>query len=169
MCLPEHMLCTARPLLAGAHAVVGGARVIGQVGAAFEVVLAEAGALEPAAHHLHMGRLAVVRGAGDGNLLIGHRMALGGTGLDQRQHLHGLDGRARIDDPVRLAPALHEAPRGIDQRGIDQMPAFDRRAARAFDHQRPSPFRLHPRLDRASPLAGARPYHAGVSPRAYPS
>ena len=130
------------PAVAGAHARLGRGRVIGQVRAAFEVVLAEPGARQPAAHHREMGRLAVVRRAGERDLLVRHRIALGGAALDQRQDLDRLDGRARIDHRIGVAPAPHEAAGRVDHRRVHQMPALDRRAAGAFDHQRPSPLRL---------------------------
>ena len=114
------------PAVAGAHAGMGGRRVVGQVGAAFEVVLAKPGAREPAAHDLHMGRLTVVRRAGKRDLLVGHRMTLGSAGFDQRQNLNRLDRRARIDDRLGLAPALHEPSGRVDHRDIHQVPALDR-------------------------------------------
>ena len=76
------------PALAGAHAGVRGGRVIGQVRAAFEVVLAEPRAREPLAHDRDMLGLPVVRGAGKRDLLVAHRIALGGAAFEQRQDLH---------------------------------------------------------------------------------
>ena len=128
-----------------------------ECGAAFEVVLTEIGALEPAAHDLHMGGLPVVRGAGERDLLLAHCVTLGGASLEQRQNLNRLDRRARVDDRLSVAPALHEAARRVDHRRIHQVPALDRRAARALDHQRPLRMRHHRQSDPPSSHAGLKP------------
>jgi hypothetical protein len=53
--------------------------------------------------HLDVARLAVVRRAGDRQLLVVEAEPVGGAALDQRDRLQHLDRRARKDRPIDVA------------------------------------------------------------------
>ena len=77
-----------------------------------------------------------MRGAGQRQLLGAEAVAVGGAGFDQRQRLHRLDRRARIDRPLDVAQRQHRAAVGVDHRDRAAMPAFDQRAAQDLDQNR---------------------------------
>jgi hypothetical protein len=73
------------------------------MGAAFEVVLVKTGLAENGPCDTHMSLLAAVRGTGERHLLIIEAIFIRSAGLDQRQSLEGLDGRAREYRRVDIA------------------------------------------------------------------
>ena len=111
-------------------------RAQGRVGAAFEIGFAEPHAPEPGGDRLDMGALAIVGSAGERDLGPAHRESIGGTGLDERQRLQRLDGRARIDRPRDVAPSRHDPPVGTHDRGGTAMAALDHVAAGELDEDR---------------------------------
>jgi len=109
--------------------------VIGQVGPAFEVGDREPDPGEPGMQGRDMPRLAVMGGAGQGDLGIAEAEGRGGAGLDQAEGQQGLDGRAAVDRLLDIPPMAHDSALGVGDGGGAGMPAFHQVAAGDFDHE----------------------------------
>ena len=81
-------------------------------------------------------RLAVVRGAGDRELLVVEAEPVGGAALDQRHRLQHLDGRARKDRPLDVAERRPAAPSASTHRDRAAMRRLARAAAHRLDEDR---------------------------------
>ena len=103
------------------------------VRAALERVLVEPGFREHARDHRRVCRLAVVRRACDGQLLVGETERVGGAALDQRQGLQDLDRRAREDRELDVADRDDHRAVGVDDRDRPTMRRFALAAADRFD------------------------------------
>src|ERR1700761_3670341 len=88
--------------------IMGGGRIGRQMRAAFEILAPQPGAAEPRSDGRDMRRLAVMRGAGQCQLLGTAAIAVGGAALDQRQGLERLDGGAGIDRTLDIAPGPND-------------------------------------------------------------
>ena len=107
--------------------------------AAFEIAGSKPEPLEDAQHRIRMPRLPAVRGAGERELGIAVFPAIGRAGLDQRQGLQALDGRARIDRRLDVAPDLDRASGRIEGGEGDGMAALDHVAPADLDDERSVP------------------------------
>ena len=103
------------------------------MGAAFEIGFAKAHAPQPRGDGIDVGALAIVGGAGERDLVSTHGERVGGPGLQERKRLQRLDGRARIDCAIDVAPGGHHAPPGIHDGGGTPMGAFDHVASGELD------------------------------------
>jgi hypothetical protein len=70
LCLPEQLLKAGVGSAFGARQRLDARLQARRMGAAFEVVLAQARRLQPGPHRLDMARLAAVRGAGERDVLV---------------------------------------------------------------------------------------------------
>ena len=106
------------------------------VGAALERACVEAGLGEHARDHGDVLGLAVVRRAGDRELLVVELEALRGAALDQRNRLQHLDRRARKDQPLDVAERDDPMAVGVDDDDRAAMRRFARVASRRLDQDR---------------------------------
>src|SRR5476649_2937341 len=83
-----------------------------------------------------MARLAIMRGAGQRDVLVAEAEALDGAALDEGHRLDRLVGRARQDGLVDVAPRSDDRAVGLHDRGDAFVAALDHRSARDFDDDR---------------------------------
>ncbi len=83
-----------------------------------------------------MERLAAVRGRGERDLGVAQPEGVGGAGLDQRQRLQRLDGRAREDRARGIAAGERHAAPHVDHGVGGAMAALDGVAASHLDDDR---------------------------------
>ena len=102
--------------------------------AAFEIALAQADLRQPGAHGLNVARFAIVRGAGQRDVLVAEPEALDSAALDEGHGLDRLVGRARQDGRVDVAPRCDNRAVGLDDGGDALVPAFDDRTPCDLDH-----------------------------------
>ena len=81
-------------------------------------------------------RLAVVRCAGDRELLVVEAQAVGGAALDQRDRLQQLDGRARKDRAIDVAERDQPLAVGVEHGDGAAMRRLARVAAHRLDEDR---------------------------------
>ncbi len=101
--------------------------------AAFEVAFAEPDRLQPGTHRLDMALLAIVRGAGERDVLVAQAEAFDGAALDEGHRLDRLVGRAWQDRRIDVAPRRDDRAVRLDDRGGTLVPALDQRPARDLD------------------------------------
>ncbi len=104
-----------------------------RVRAAFERVGPEPSAPKHALRLLHMPRLARMRGAAKRQLLVAEVERIGRAGLDQRQRLHQLHRRARIDRPRHITEHEQKFTTRAGDGDRSSMRALDEPPARDLD------------------------------------
>ena len=93
--------------------IVGGFLMVGQMRSAGEVRLAAGDARKPGVYATGVHGLAGVGGAGKRQFLVADACGVGGAGLDHRQRLEGLEGRARIHRNTDRTHRLAQAAAGV--------------------------------------------------------
>ena len=113
-------------------------------------VVTQAKRFQPAAHPVGMDRGPLMRGAGQRQLFGPEPMRLRRAAFDQRQGLHHLAGRTRVDHGLRVAPGLDDLAGVVADHRMTAM--------QAFDHPAPPDFHKIDRLRHRVPLqARVRP------------
>jgi hypothetical protein len=158
--LPEQLLLSAFGSLPGAAMRVRDRADARPVRAAFERADVEPGLGEHALDHLDVRRLAVVRRAGDRELLVVEVEAIGGAAFDQRDRLQQLDGGARKDRAIDVAERDQALAVGVED-GDRRRDAPTRACRRASPRRGPDWGR-----DRRSWRHCSRPSRQRSSPRA---
>ena len=117
--------------LAGADHVVQGRLMMARpVRTAGEMSLGQPDTIKPVADRFDVPRLAAMRCAGDGEFRVAQTESVRRTGLDQWQGLQRLDGGARVDGRIDIAPLQRYLRRRIDDGDATAMHAFHHVAAR---------------------------------------
>jgi hypothetical protein len=106
------------------------------VRAILEVVLGEAGFLEDRAYGSQVRFLGVMRGAGDGELLVRQAQGACGAGEDEGKRLEGLGRGARIDVAFRVANGLDDVSFRVADGDASPVDALDERPAPEGDERR---------------------------------
>jgi hypothetical protein len=106
------------------------------VRAVLEVILGEASLLEDGAYGFQVRLLGVVRGAGDGELLVSQTKGIRGAGENERQRLEGFGRRACVDVALRLAHGLDDVSFRVADGEAPPVDALDERSAPESDERR---------------------------------
>ena len=116
--------------------LVGAGFVKRQMRAAGEVRFGAADAGKPGRDPGGVHRFAGMRGASQGQFLVGDAGGLSGASLDHRQRLQGLERRAGVDRTIRRAPGRPDVARGIADGYGAPVNALDRIPADQLDENR---------------------------------
>ncbi len=122
--------------LAVADHLVGGLGVGRQMRPALVIAHGQADALDPGLRDAGVADLPVVGGTGQRQLLVAQLVGVERARLDQRDRLDRLDGGARVDRRLDVAPLGQHTPVGIDDAGAPAMDGFHHAAARHLDEDR---------------------------------
>src|SRR5262249_8020135 len=104
-----------------------------QMRAASEIAFLATDAAEPTLDSLDMHWLAAVRRACERQLIRRDREGVGAAGFDESQRLERLEGGARVNRGVDIAPAREDAALGVADRDRAAMGTLDPATARHFD------------------------------------
>ena len=103
---------------------------------AFEIAVAQADLREPRPHRLDMPGLAVMRGAGERDMLVAEAKFLDRAAFDEGHRLDRLVGRAWQDAGVDVAPRGDDGAVRFHHGGGAFVPALDHGTAGDFDDDR---------------------------------
>jgi hypothetical protein len=106
------------------------------VRAAFQVLDAEADAVQPAGHGLDMARFGIVRGGGERDLRGAELEAVGRARFHQRDRQQRLDRGAAVDRQLDIAPGAHDAAMRVDHGDAGVMAALHHLAAHHLGEDR---------------------------------
>jgi len=123
-------------LLAAARELLRRRGVERRVRAVLEILLGKPGLFQDRSHGGEVRFLGVVRGAGDGELLVREPQSVGGAREDERDRLEGFGRGSGVCVPFRIAHGLDDLPFRVADGDAPPVDALDERTAPDGDERR---------------------------------